>query len=218
MSEVNTGIRSILKYGWIYKLSQTLFGEKKSKQFIIDSYLTHLSEDTVLLDMGCGAGNFAYFIPINVNYIGFDPNENYIETAKDNFSQYKKFKFYAGTADSQAVNEHIANDSVDYALIHGVFHHLSDIQIIQMYTMAARVLKPGAKMISLEPVWYEGQSPVNKRIMQFDRGNNIKKQSEWLAMARDNTASWASTQFQISQNLIRFYDLIIIEITKTNRT
>jgi len=69
-------------------------------------------------------------------------------------------------------------------------------------------------LISLEPVWIEGQSLVNKWVMRLDRGKNIKQQSEWLAMAHENTDSWATTHSQISQNLIRFYDLIIIKISK----
>ena len=214
MSEVNTGIRSILKYGWVYRLSQTLFGERRSKQFIIDNYLKNLSTDTVLLDMGCGAGNFAHFIPGDINYIGFDPNENYIETARDNFSGRSHFKFYAGTAASQSVNEQITDASVDYAVVHGVLHHLSDAQIVQMYKMAGRVLKAGAKLIILEPVWYHGQSAVNKRVMQFDRGKNIKTKARWLDMSRESTDSWGTTEYQINNNLIRFYDLIIMEITK----
>lgn len=214
MSEINTGVRSILKHGWIYRLAQSFFREKKSKQYIIDHYLTDLSGDMVLLDMGCGAGNFAYFIPRDTNYIGFDPNENYIATARNHFSSNVRFKFCTGTAVSRQVNDQVADASVDYALVHGVLHHLSDTQIIQMYNMAARVLKPAAKMISLEPVWYDGQSTLNKNVMQLDRGKNIKNQSSWLAMADDYAGCWGSVEFEIKSNLIRFYDLIIIEITK----
>lgn len=217
MSEINTGFRSVLKYGWIYRLSQSFFGEKISKQYIIDDYLTNLTADTVLLDMGCGAGNFAYFVPEYINYIGFDPNKNYIESACQRFSAYSNFKFYAGTANTQAVNDQIADASIDYALIHGVLHHLSDGEIIEMYRLAERVLKPGGKMVILEPVWIESQSLVNKWVMRLDRGKNIKQQSEWLAMAHENADSWAITHSQICQKLIRFYDLIIIRISKNEQ-
>ena len=218
MSEVNSGLRSILKYGWVYRLSQSFFGEKKSKQFIIDQYLLTLTNNTVLLDMGCGAGNFAYFIPENIHYIGFDPNENYIEDANEKFKHQPNFKFYAGTAASKSVNDPIADASVDYALIHGVLHHLSDDEIVEMYRMAERVLKPGGKMVSLEPVWYEGQSPVNRHVMSMDRGKNIKQKSQWLKMAHENTDAWAVTQSQIYSHLIRFYDLIIIDSSKNQQS
>ena len=215
MSEINSGFRSILKYGWIYRLSQSFFGEKASKQFIIDQYLDQLSSDTVVLDMGCGAGNFAYFIPETVNYIGFDPNQNYIDNANEKFAGLSNFNFYSGTAVSASVNDQIADESIDYALIHGVLHHLSDSEIVEMFQLARRVLKPGAKLVCLEPVWYEGQSMINKSVMSMDRGENIKSQSQWLKMFYDNSQQWATTQFQICNNLIRFYDLIIIDLSKT---
>lgn len=216
MTEINSGVRAILKHGWIYRLSQLLFGEKTSKQYIIDNYLAGLTPDSSLLDMGCGAGNFAYFIPQNVCYIGFDPNVNYIESATKNFSEHKNFYFYAGTAVSQAVNDHIDDASVDYAIVHGVMHHISDGEITEFFNLAKRALKPGGKLICLEPVWIENQSPVKKLVMRLDRGKNIKQQSQWLALAHENSGTWATLYSQICKNLIRFYDLIVIEITKTD--
>ncbi len=217
MSEINTGIRSVLKYGWIYRLSQSFFGEKKSKHFIIDNFFTRRTPNTVMLDMGCGAGNFAYFIPPGMRYIGFDPNKNYIDSAKRKFSSNSALTFLPGTANSLAVNDHIDDESIDYAVIHGVLHHLSDDEILPMYRLAERVLKPGGRLISLEPVWYQGQSLLNSWVMSLDRGKNIKPLSEWLDIAHENSESWGTIRHQISQNLIRFYDLIIIDISKNER-
>jgi hypothetical protein len=47
-----------------------------------------------------------------------------------------------------------------------------------MFALARKKLKPSAKMIVLEPVLFDGQSPLRKWVMTKDRGNNIKPDNE----------------------------------------
>ena len=48
--------------------------------------------DSRILDIGCGTGDFRYFLPVELDYIGIDNNFNYIEFAKNR--NFKNSNFF----------------------------------------------------------------------------------------------------------------------------
>lgn len=214
ITEVNSGWRAVLSNGVMYKLVQTVFSEKRSKQLILDEYIAPLPDECQVLDVGCGPGNVLAYLPDRVNYIGFDLSQSYIDLARAKFDKRENSTFLCAPASDLLESEHLPDESVDLAVIHGVLHHVSDEVVAQMFELVRRKLKKNGKMVVLEPVWFEGQSPVRKFVMSLDRGKNIKTEKGWRELFKDLTSKWASFDSTIQQNLIRFYDIMVFTVIK----
>ena len=167
-----------------------------------------------MLDIGCGPGNLANFLPNHVHYFGLDISSNYIESASKRFAGLKHAKFMLGTAADFSDSEYLVDESIDVAVIHGVLHHVEDEVAEEMFALARKKLKRGGKMVVLEPVWIDGQSPIRKWVMSKDRGNNIKRDHDWDDLFTKLAGGWATTNTLIKQDLTRFYDLIVLEVIK----
>ena len=208
-TEINTGWRTVLSLGVVYRLVQFVFSEKRSKQLILETCILPAGEGCRVLDMGCGPGNLLGFLPESVHYTGFDVSEDYIASARKTYVERADAHFVCATSLDSKLQQKLPDQSVDVAIVHGVFHHISDAQAQEMFELARRVVKPGGKMLILEPVWFDGQSGFRRWIMSLDRGKNIKTQDDWTAFFESNTAGWADVDLEVHPNLIRFYDLVV---------
>ena len=82
------GLHSILEFSIIYKLIQSLFYHKKSKD-IFFSFIGNFSNKNIL-DIGCGPGDFSKNF-YSANYFGLDISYDYIRSARKNYGNYGKF-------------------------------------------------------------------------------------------------------------------------------
>lgn len=200
--------------GLFYQMVQTVFSERRSKQLILDEFVNPAGTECKVLDIGCGPGNLVSFLPTHVHYFGLDVNADYIESASKRFSALENARFMCGTAVDFFDSDLLPDDSIDVVIIHGVLHHVEDEVAAEMFGLARKKLKQGGKMVVLEPVWFEGQSSLRKWVMTKDRGNNIKRDSDWINLFTSLTDGWATSNTRIKQNLIRFYDLIVLDVVK----
>lgn len=208
-TEVNTGWRTVLSLGIVYRLVQFVFSEKRSKALILNQCVLPAGDNCHVLDMGCGPGNLLGFLPETVRYTGFDVSEDYIASAQKTYTERADAQFICATSLDSKLRQTLPDQSVDVAIVHGVFHHITDAQAQEMFELARRVVRPGGKMLILEPVWFEGQSVFRRWIMSLDRGKNIKALHDWTAFFETNTAEWADMNLEVHPNLIRFYDLVV---------
>lgn len=213
-SENNSGWRRILTNGVFYSVVQTVFSERRSKQHILDHYVHPAGSMAQILDIGCGPGNLASFLPDTLNYVGFDLNEAYIRQAQSRYQDRPSFRFIHGSAVDVEESPEIPDASIDVAIIHGVLHHVPDTVVGEMFALARRKLRVGGKMVVLEPLWFEGQSLLHKALMSLDRGENIKQKEDWLELFDQLSSDWSITSWQIRDDLIRFYDLIVLHLEK----
>ena len=209
LTEVNSGWRKLLTKGLVYRLVQFVFSEKRSKALILKDFINPLNGNCSVLDIGCGPGNLANFLPENSRYTGFDVSEEYIKSASNEFAERKNVTFICASTTEMMSEQLIDDNSFDVAIVHGVFHHVTDEIASQMFKLASKKLKVGGKMLVLEPVWFDNQSIIRKRVMQLDRGKNIKTYDDWVKFFEQSTNQWATNTISIEQNLIRFYDLIV---------
>lgn len=214
VTEDNSGIRKALSLGIMYKTVQFVFSEKNSKKYILEEIVQPAGEDCRLLDIGCGPGNLISFMPETVDYIGFDVNPNYIETAQAANASRAKTDFVLAETSDMFTHANLPDNSVDVAIVHGVFHHVNDGIASEMLDLAAKKLKKGGVMLTLEPLWFQDQSGFRKWLMSKDRGKNIKQEADWKRFYADNASDWAEIQYDIRGDLIRFYDLLVTKLSK----
>ncbi len=214
ITEDNSGIRKILSMGILYKTVQFVFSEKNSKKYILENIVEPAGKNCRILDLGCGPGNLVEFMPKDISYIGFDVNDNYIRTAQAANSDRDNTQFVLAQTSEMFSNPDLPDNSVDVAIVHGVFHHVTDEIASEMLELGQKKLKKGGVMLTLEPLWYEGQSSFRKWLMSKDRGKNIKDEADWKSFYQTRAADWADISFDIRGDLIRFYDLLVTQLSK----
>ena len=85
----NSGIHKILNFSKVYDLLQKLAGSDRVYQYLINEQLV----GSTLLDIGCGTGTIAKFLPMDVDYLGYDFNEKYIDFARKQFYNQPNINF-----------------------------------------------------------------------------------------------------------------------------
>jgi len=169
MSQVTHGIRSLLSTSRIYNLFQWILGGKDGRANFTTQYL-RAQVDDFILDIGCGTADIRKYLP-NVQYYGFDPSSNYIDTAKTNLRGIPGCNLYCASLDEAKL---ITLPKFDIVLAIGVLHHLSDEGVIQLAHLAKSALKHNGRLITLDPCYVEGQSIISRLLIKCDRGQNVR--------------------------------------------
>ena len=189
-----------LEFSSIYNIWQNLSGSKKGIKKIIQENLIPFNNSKIL-DIGCGTGTLIEYMPYNVIYTGYDINQIYIESAKKKYPD--RGNFYC-----TSVNDAIAVEGYfDYVIAIGILHHLNDIDSKKLIQSAAYSLKENGCFISIEPVWTNEQSSIEKFIMKMDRGQNIRNENSYLTLLSD---FFLSTESRIYQGIFTIPWTIIV--------
>jgi len=148
-------------YGWL----QRGVSPDATKRIFVDSYVKPRSGDR-LLDAGCGPGYLLRYLP-DVDYVGFDPSESYIEAAREEFGDKGEF-VVAG------IDDITTSGQFDIVVAKGVLHHLDDEQVTKIAELAAAVLRPGGRLVCLDPALVDGQHGVARFLVSRDRGEHVR--------------------------------------------
>jgi len=177
MSQIESGVRSILSYPYIYDLLQNLLGAKKTRTDFVETYIKPKENDNIL-DIGCGTSEILSFLPPHVNYYGFDQSEAYIEHAKSRFRDQGIFK-------CAEVNEvEVAKlPKMNIVLATRLIHHLNDRQVETLLTTAKNSLADNGKFIAIDPCYSQDQSFAAKWLIDRDRGNNVRDKVSYETLA-----------------------------------
>jgi len=206
MSQITTGIRSILSHPFIYKTVQNMLGANKVRIQCVEKYIRPF-KNAKILDIGCGTADILKFLPNSVEYIGFDLNNHYINYAKNKFGN-------RGTFICNDVNNQIKNlPPFDIILATGLLHHLDDAEVNKLFTMATNALKESGRMVTFDGCFLENQSRVAKFIIKKDRGQNVRFPNEYKNLAE---TSFNHVKVNIHHDLLRIpYTHIIMECSKS---
>ncbi|MDD3740728.1 MAG: class I SAM-dependent methyltransferase [Bacteroidales bacterium] len=120
---------------------------------------TQISENSTILDIGCGIGRiarpFAYYLTRSGKYIGFDIIDYGIKWCNRNYNKYPNFHFehyplkndlYNLSTDKSA-SEFVFpynNNEFDLVVLISVFTHMQQKEVINYLNQIYKVLKPGA--------------------------------------------------------------------------
>jgi SAM-dependent methyltransferase len=198
------GLRSILSLPRAYSLFFDLVGGPNRDRVLVRDYIRPKPGDRVL-DIGCGPGTLVPLLP-EVDYVGFDLSPEYIQRAR---AKYPDKNFVCERVSAFSLSGMGVFDAV---LALGVLHHLDDSEAAQLFQIACNALKPGGRLITIDGVWVDGQSPIAKYLLSRDRGRFVRMSDEYRRLGE---VSFSQIQPHIRHDLLRIpYSHVILECVR----
>jgi cyclopropane fatty-acyl-phospholipid synthase-like methyltransferase len=206
MPQITQGLRSVLSNPTVYRLfGQMIRKTSGGRTAFLREYVRPKTGDR-LLDIGCGPGDIVQYLP-EVEYVGFDSSQEYINSAQDRYGD--RATFICKQVSTKTLEE---QSSFDLVTAMGILHHLDEAEALQLFQLAQGALKPGGRLVTIDPCFVEKQSPVARYIISKDRGQNVRTQEAYLAIA---SQVFSTTAVSIRHDLLRIpYTHIILECTR----
>jgi SAM-dependent methyltransferase len=158
-----------------------------------------------ILEIGCGPGTIVGYLPQS-EYVGFDISPRYIEMAR------KRFPHAQFVCERVSQFSPASQRSFDTVLALGVVHHLDDEEARQLFQIAYDVLKSGGKLVTLDGVWTDDQSPTARWLLARDRGEHVRNEQEYVRIA---SQVFRSVRPSIRHDLLRIpYSHLILECVR----
>ncbi len=179
MAQKTDGLHAILSTPTMYDFLQSLLGAGKSRRRLVREYIRPES-GSILLDIGCGTGELLPFLPAGIDYHGFDLSQRYIDAARQRHTN-------RGTFECMDIADYCppeGGQAADIVLAIGVLHHLDDEIAVKLLQTAHDQLRPGGRFISLDGTLVPGQSPIARKLVLQDRGQNIRTPEGYASLAR----------------------------------
>ena len=130
-----------------------------------------------VLDIGCGPGALLRYLP-QATYIGFDGSSAYIERARQASGGRGTF-----ICDDVGNFARHALPPVDIAVAIGILHHLDDEAVQGLFRDIAATLKPGARLITVDPCFHADQSALQRFVVRNDRGMHVRQFERYVELA-----------------------------------
>lgn len=198
-------LKSLLAFPSLYESFIGLVGGSKARSIYAKEYIQAISGNRVL-DIGCGPGDIVQYMP-SIDYVGFDMNQKYIDSAVHNFKG--RGLFVCGKVGEMLVDK---PGSFDIALATGVLHHLSDNEALELFKTAKEALKSGGRLVTLDGCFVSGQSKIARFLISNDRGQFVRTKEDYLKLA---SSVFSEINVNIRYDLLRIpYTHIILECTK----
>ncbi len=197
-------IRSVLTAPQAYQLWWNVVGGPGWAKTLVNEYIRP-REGVRILEIGCGPGTIVRFLP-KAEYLGFDLSSLYIEQARKRFPEAR---FVCERVSQFSLAE---RGTFDVVLALGVVHHLDDVEARQLFQIAFDALQPEGKLFTVDGVWADNQSATTRWLLARDRGEHIRNEREYLAIASQVFGDVRST---IRHDLLRIpYSHLILECVR----
>ncbi len=191
----------------LYNLFQLGVQKSGTKDFLNSEILKTDLVDKVL-DFGSGIGHKSQLFQ-GKQYLGIEPLESCIRAAKRLYKDSNS-KFLLG---DHTTLKSLPGGTFDLVFAIGVLHHIDNLVFSEFVKQAFRLLKPGARLMTFDPVLHQHQSKLSKWVVKQDRGNWVRTEKEYLAVI--NSSFTVDTDYRIYSKLLRIpYDHILINTTK----
>lgn len=169
--------RRILEVPNVYSGFQDFVGSHTARRRVVDELLQIRPGDRVL-DVGCGPADILEYLP-EVDYLGIDYSEAYIEAARRRFGDRGRFV----AADVATLGER-GEGGFDVAIALGVLHHLDDEAAKRLMRDVRACLKPGGRFVALDPLIEHPQNPIARMLARLDRGQFVRTLDGYAGLAR----------------------------------
>ncbi|WP_454732082.1 MULTISPECIES: class I SAM-dependent methyltransferase [Cupriavidus] len=166
MAQITTGIRRVLSHPGIYDFFQVLMGGRHGRSTFAREHVRARAGDNVL-DIGCGTAELLAYLP-EVRYWGFDISERYISAATARFGAQGNFVCkLVDFSDLEGLPK------FDIVIASGLIHHLDEEQAEGLFRLAKAALRPGGRLVSIDPCFAAEQNPIARMLVSYDRGRNV---------------------------------------------
>jgi SAM-dependent methyltransferase len=205
MAERTTGPWALLEWPALYTAFQKIVAGKDARAEVTRLYIRSRPNDRVM-DIGCGPADILPYLG-DVDYIGIDHNPQYIRQAQARWGN--RGRFVCGDASEAATRE---PGTFDLVLAIGVLHHLNDDQVRGLLDTVKTLLKPGGRLVTIDPAFTEPQNPIARFLIRNDRGQNVRAA---LDLEQLVAKTFPATTLHLRTDLMRLpYTHAILEATK----
>jgi SAM-dependent methyltransferase len=177
MAQVTYGLRAILSNPVVYSTLQSLMGAHQGRTSFVADFVKPVA-GVAVLDVGCGPAEILDYLPA-VDYWGFDISQEYIAHAVKKFSSKGRFFHKLLAMDDLA-----SMPKFDIVLASGVLHHMDDEVAFEFLRLAHEALKPGGRLVTIDPCWVPGQNLVARFLIARDRGQNVRTEAGYEELVR----------------------------------
>jgi SAM-dependent methyltransferase len=177
-AQVTSGIRSVLSLASVYRLAQRAIGAEAFRATLATEVL-RVDEGDRVLDIGCGTADILEHLP-DVDYVGFDASERYVESARERFGARGRFVAAVPTE----VDETFGDRTLVMAI--GVLHHLDDETAHEALELASNALGSGGRFVSVDPTLTDDQHVVARFLIERDRGQYVRTPEQMAALVGDH--------------------------------
>ena len=194
-------LRRVLAIPAAYQLWWNLVGGPALAKVLVNDYVRPRARARIL-EIGCGPGTIVSYLPPS-DYLGFDLSPKYIELAKRRFP---KAHFVCERVSQFSLAK---EQSFDLVLALGIVHHLADAEARQLFQIAHDALKPGGKLVTIDGVWSDDQSPATRWLLARDRGDYVRSEREYVGIA---SQVFSNIRPSVRHDLLRIpYTHLILE-------
>ena len=198
-------LNNVLGLSIAYRAFGSAVGASKGRRAYVSQYIRPRAGDRIL-DIGCGPGDILEALP-HVTYHGFDSNAAYVAAATQRFGS--RATFAVRRVSPELVGQYV---DFDIVLATGVIHHLDDEQAHALFAIAKAALRPGGVLVTLDGCYAQGQSRLAKAFLDFDRGQFVRTEDEYLRLA---TATFTDVAHHKCSDLLRIpYTHLIMRCMK----
>ena len=165
----------MLSSPFVYNGFQSLMGADRGRREFTELYIRPQPGQNVL-DVGCGTSLILDYLP-HANYWGFDISEEYIAFGRQRFGKRGQF-FCKLLTPAELKNL----PSFDIVLALGLLHHLDDDAAADLLALAHSALKPGGRLLTVDPTVVPKQNPIARFLVNRDRGQNVRVPEAYLQL------------------------------------
>lgn len=179
MSQITTGLHSVLSYSFVYSTIQYLMGARAGWKNFVERFVQANSQ-SLILDIGCGPADILEYLPQDIQYWGFDVSSDYIKKAQQKYKA--RGSFFAKSLDEADLAK---MPKFDRVIMVGVLHHLDDVIAHQVIRLSHSALKDGGKLVTVDPCYKANQNIFARFLISKDRGQNVRNESGYKQLIAD---------------------------------
>jgi SAM-dependent methyltransferase len=203
MTQIDTGPRALLGHPSVYRAYPTFIGTARARWEFVRTYL-RLGPGDAVLDIGCGPGDLLFHVPAGCRYRGYDMSADYIRAARRRFG--RRGDFLCARVGADGFEE---RGGFDRVMAFGLLHHLDDREAAELFRVGRQALRPGGRMVTVDPAWVPGQAGIARFLIAHDRGRNVRTPEGYCSLARQ---VFAEARAAVRDDLLRIpYTLVIVE-------
>jgi SAM-dependent methyltransferase len=136
------------------------------------------SEDSVVLDVGCGTGDALRYLKVFRTYLGVDTDPVAIKFARERYGQRAHVAFDCRQCEAADV-ERLEPTEI---LLGGLLHHLPDDVAKSLLALAAA--SPRLRRIATLDIVFLPGEPVSNLLARLDRGRFCRRPDEYERLAQ----------------------------------